>query len=234
MKSPNNIIPLNGKLEKFRCSSSLDLNRIYVKPPLTNKIIFYDSFTSLKNTISGKNIIHKNVYSKSNGLYFNSDKQSYMAFRNPKIQQPYSICVSFKALNGSKQFISQNDNYPTNSPGSYVPIIYFKQNGSIVCEIWNISSSVYDKINVFDNKTHNIVLQVGNNYYKYTVDKDIQNSVIVNGNINLGWSQYYVLGAGYGRDWGNSWNYFNGYIDKFAIYNNTFTEQQLEQILNWI
>lgn len=230
MKNPNNTVKLSGKLYNFRSLSSLDLLNFI---PFKSNVIFYQKFDRLHDKISNQNITYNNVVVK-NGFYFDSSKKSYVYFKNPKIQHPYSIVVTFKAISGAKQFISQNSNPPNNSPSSYVPIIYFNQNGSITFEIYEISRSIYNNINVFDDNTHNIVLQVGSNYYKYTVDKDTKNSVIVNGNINLSWATYYVLGAGYGRDHGNSWNYFNGYIYKFAIYNKTFNQIQLDKVLDWL
>lgn len=231
MKSPDYIVNLSGKLYDYRSASSLYLNNFV---PLSNNAIFCQQLNKLHETIGNKIVTYKYVQLQKNYLYFDINKKSYMYFQNPKIQPPYSIVVQFKALSGAKQFMSHNSGYPTNNPNSYVPFIYFDSNGSIVFQIYNIASSTYNTTNVFDGNIHSIVLQVGSNYYKYTVDKDVQNSIKVSGNINLSWSTYFVIGAGYGRNWGNSWNYFNGYIYKFAIYNTTFSQTQLEKVLKWL
>lgn len=219
MKHSDYTVKLSGKLYNFRSLSSLNLP--IINPiPFKSNVVFYRKFDRLHDTISNIGITYNNVV-VDNGFYFDSSKSSYMYFKNPQIQQPYSIVVTFKAISGARRFIIQYKN-----TSSIVSMIRFNQNGSIEFNIGNSESNTYNNVNVFDGKNHNIVLQIGSDYYKFTVDKDTQNSVIVNRYINLSDAMWYVLGHN---------NYgFNGYIYKFAIYNKTFTQPQLNKVLDWL
>ena len=234
MKSPNNIIPLSGKLEKLRSSSSLNDN----KTTNDDNLIFYYTFRNINNVETDQTInINNNViYNKINGIpcatfdgnsFIYTTKSSSNIFSN--VSNKLTCFARFKVNDKTKKH--QTIISCTESGGFNIAIngddyngisFYLYANGSYLT---NIACNVNK---IIDNDWNCIALCYNGNICQIYLNNEKVYSANKTGNISFSNNSNVKFTIGAEANTNISLEQgFVGSIASVRIYNKTLTENQI-------